>query len=109
MSFAVVGSKGKAGQGRFENEQERPCLMVELIDDFFAEYPPAPGGSDKVDAEEADEIIEAVAKTVAELPSRQDGIFRQYLTERLRREIMKFDGEFRREDAAGSVAPEIRH
>ena len=22
--------------------------MVELIDDFFAEYPPAPGGSDKV-------------------------------------------------------------
>ena len=46
-----------------ENEQERPCLhclMVELIDDFFAEYPPAPGGSDKVDTEEADEIIEAV-------------------------------------------------
>ena len=33
-----------------ENEQERPCLhcmMVELIDDFFAEYPPAPGRSDK--------------------------------------------------------------
>ena len=35
-----------------ENEQERPCLhciMVELIDDFFAEYPPATGRSDKVD------------------------------------------------------------
>jgi hypothetical protein len=95
-----------------ENEQERPCLhclMVELIDDFFAEYPPAPGGSDKVDTEEADEIIEAVAKTVAELTSRQDGIFRQYLIEQLMREIMKFDGEFRREDAAGSVAPERRH
>ena len=28
------------------------CLIVELIDDFFAEYPPAPGGSDKVDTEE---------------------------------------------------------
>jgi hypothetical protein len=40
-----------------EDEQE-PCLhcmMVELIDDFFAEYPPAPGGSDKVDTGEADE------------------------------------------------------
>jgi hypothetical protein len=58
-----------------ENEQERPCLhclMVELIDDSFAKYPPAPGGSDKVDTEETDEIIEAVAKTVAELTSRQD-------------------------------------
>ena len=95
-----------------ENEQERPrlhCMMVELIDDFFAEYPPAPGGSDKVDTEEADEITEAVAKTVAELTSRQDGIFRQYLIERLMREIMKFDGEFRREDAAGSIAPQVRH
>ena len=95
-----------------ENEQDRPCLhclMVELIDDFFAEYPPPPGGSDKVDAEEADEIIEAVAKTVAELTSRQDGTFRQHLIERLTREIMKFDGEFRREDAASSVAPQIRH
>jgi hypothetical protein len=95
-----------------ENEQERPCLhclMVELIDDFLAEYPPAPGGSDKVDSEEADEIIEAVAKTVAELTSRQDGIFRQYLIEQLMREIMKFDGEFRREDAARSVAPQVRH
>ena len=89
-----------------ENEQERPCLhcmMVELIDDFFAEYPPAPGGSDKVDTEEADEVIEAIAKTVAELTSRQDGIFRQHLIERLMQEIMKFDDEFRREDAAGPI------
>ena len=67
-----------------ESEQERPCLhcmMVELIDDFFAEYPPAPGGSDKVDTEETDEVIEAIAKTVAELTSRQNGIFRQHLVE----------------------------
>ena len=73
---AAIGRKFMAESG---NEQERPCLhclMVELIDDFFAEYPPAPRGSDKVDTEEADEIIEAVAKTVAELTSRQDGIFR---------------------------------
>ncbi len=29
-----------------QNEQERPCLhcmMLDLIDDFFAEYPTAPG------------------------------------------------------------------
>ena len=95
-----------------ENEHERPCLhclMVELIDDFFAEYPPAPGGSDKVDAEEADEAIEAIAKTVAELTSRQDGIFRKHLIERLMQEIMKFDDEFRREDAEGTIGSHARH
>jgi hypothetical protein len=46
---------------------------------------------------------------VAELTSRQDGIFRQYLIEQLMREIMKFDSEFRREDAAASVDPQVRH
>ena len=94
------------------NDQERPCLhcvMVELIDDFFAEYPPAAGGSDKVDTEEADEVIEAIAKTVAELTSRQDGIFRQHLVERLIQEIIKFDDEFRREDAAASDGSPVRH
>jgi hypothetical protein len=38
-----------------EERRERPCLhclMVELIDDFFAEYP-ATAGSDKVDTDEA--------------------------------------------------------
>ena len=62
---AAVGPKERQVMAESEDEQERPCLhclMVELIDDFFAEYPPAPGGSDKVDTEEADEIIEAVAK-----------------------------------------------
>jgi hypothetical protein len=52
-------------------DQERPCLhcmIVELIDDFFAEYP-ASAGSDKVDTGEADEVIDAIAKTVAELTS----------------------------------------
>ena len=47
------------------NDQERPCLhcmMVELIDDFFAEYPATPGVSDKVDTGEADEVIVATGK-----------------------------------------------
>ena len=46
---------------REREDQERPCLhcmMVELIDDFFAEYP-ATAGSDKVDTAEADEVIDA--------------------------------------------------
>jgi hypothetical protein len=48
--------------------------MVELIDHFFAEHPATSGGSDKVDTEEADEVIEAIAKTVAVLTSQQDGL-----------------------------------
>ena len=61
---------------RKREDQEGPCLhclMVELIDDFFAEYP-ATAGSDKVDTDEADEVIDAIAKTVAELTSQQDSI-----------------------------------
>ena len=51
----LLGRKERQVMAESENERERPCLhclMVELIDDFFAEYPPAPGGSDKVDTEE---------------------------------------------------------
>jgi hypothetical protein len=83
-------------------------MMVELIDDFFAEYPTTEG-SDKVDTAEADEVIDAIAKTVAELTSQQDGVTRQQLVEQLMREIMKYDAEFRREDAAGAIASHARH
>ena len=65
-------------------DQERPCLhcmMVELIDDFFAEHPAAPGEAATVDTDEGDEVIVAIAKTVAELNSRQDGLIRQQLIE----------------------------
>jgi hypothetical protein len=94
------------------DDQERPCLhcmMVDLIDDFFAEYPAPAGGSDKVDTSEADEVIGAIAKTVAELTSRQDSTIRQQLIEQLMREIMNYDAEFRREDAAGAIASHARH
>jgi hypothetical protein len=94
------------------SDQERPCLhcmMVELIDDFFAEYPAAPGGSDTVDTEEADEVIVAIAKTVAELTSRQVGLIRQQLIDSLMSEIMNYDAEFRREDSAGSIGSHARH
>src|SRR5215469_15874346 len=48
--------KGGHSMSREREDQERPCLhcmIVELIDDFFAEYP-ATDASDKVDTAEAD-------------------------------------------------------
>ena len=97
---------------RKEEDQERPCLhcmMVELIDDFFADYP-ATAESDKVETTEADEVIDAIAKTVAELTSQQDGVIRQQVVEHLIRQIMQYDAEFRREDAAGGgIGSQARH
>jgi hypothetical protein len=95
-----------------QNNQERPCLhcmMVDLIDDFFANYPTAPSKSDKVDTGEADEVLDAVAKVVAELTCRQDASIRQQIIEQLMREIMNYDDEFRREDAAGAMSSHARH
>jgi hypothetical protein len=83
--------------------------MLDLIDDFLAENPAPPGGSDKVDTAEADEVIDAVAKLVAELTSRQDAAIRQQLIEQSIREIMKYDDEFRREGPLGAVGSHSRH
>ena len=74
-----------------ENEQARPCLHCLMVE-------PSTTSSQN-------EIIEAVAKIASELTSRQNGIFRQHLM----RQIMKFDGEFRRGDAAGSDRSTVRH
>ena len=87
-----------------DQTEERPCLhcmMVELIDDFFAEYPAAGGEPDAIDT---DEVLTAIAKTVAELTSSQNGTIRQQMIEQLMRDVMEYDGEFREEDATGSVA-----
>ena len=96
---------------REREDQERPCLhcmMVELIDDFFAVYP-ATAGSDKVDTEDADEVIDAIAKTIAELTSQQDGFIRQQVIEQLMRQIMHYDAEFRREEATAAVGSHAKH
>ena len=95
-------------------DQERPCLhcmMVELIDDFFAEYPAPAGGLGKVDTTEADEVIGAIAKTVAELTRKasKTGRMRHQLIEHLMREIMNYDAEFRSEEATGSSGSIARH
>ena len=96
---------------RKREDQERPCLdcmLVELIDDFFAENP-ATAGSDKVDTDEADKVIDAIAKTVAELTSQQDGVIRQHVIEQLMRQIMNYDAEFRREEANSAVGSHAKH
>jgi hypothetical protein len=41
--------------------------MVDLIDDFFAEHPRRLAGHHNVDTDEADEVIDAIAKTVAKM------------------------------------------
>jgi hypothetical protein len=74
-------------------------MIVELIDDFFAEYPATTGELDTIDT---DEVITAIAKTVAELTCSQDGTIRQQLIERLMREIMNYDAEFRQDDRTGA-------
>jgi hypothetical protein len=92
-----------------QNDEERPCLhcmMVELIDDFFAEYPATRGEPDAIDT---DEVVTAVAKTVAELTCKQDDRVRQQIIENLMREILDYDGEFRREDATDAIGSNARH
>ena len=95
--------------GDQEANEERPCLhclIVELIDDFFAENPVA---TDEPNVIDADELITAVAKTVAELTSSRGGAVRQSMLEQLMREIVKYDTEFRGEDAMGAPSSDARH
>ena len=92
-----------------DDQEERPCLhclVVELVDNFFAEYPAATGESDTIDT---DEVITAVAKTVAELTSSQDAAVRQNMIEQLMRQIMNYDAEFRQQDAVGTAGSGARH
>jgi hypothetical protein len=49
-------------------------------------------------------VLAAIAKTVAELTSTQTSVVRQQMIEQLMRDVMEYDGEFREEDATGSVA-----
>ena len=92
-----------------QHPEERPCLhcmMVELIEDFFAENPAMSGEPDTIDT---DEVITALAKTVADLTCSQNGTVRQQIIETLMHEIMEYDAEFRREDASGAVTSVARH
>jgi hypothetical protein len=89
-----------------EERQCLHCLMVELIDDFFAENPVATGEPNTFDT---DEVITALAKMVAELTSSQGGGIRQSMIEQLTREILKYDTEFRQHEAMGAPSSDARH
>ena len=90
-------------------DEERPCLhclIVEMIDDFFAEYPVS---TDEPEAIDTEEVITAVAKTVAELTYSQDAAGRQNMIEQLMREIMNYDAEYRQQDEMGAAGSGARH
>jgi hypothetical protein len=85
-----------------DESDERPCLhclIVELIDEFFAEYS---ASTDEPNTLDIDEVIVAVAKTVAELTCSQDAGVRKDMIEQLTSEIMNYDAEYRQEEAAGT-------
>jgi hypothetical protein len=86
--------------------EERPCLhclLVDVIDQYFDEF------TDREDSTvDTNEVIDAVAKTVAEMTSGQDKAGRQEIIDRLMREIMNYDEEFRKEEATGASS-DARH
>jgi hypothetical protein len=79
---------------------------MDLLEEFFAEYPALEGEADTIDT---DEVITALAKTVAELTCSQNGANRQQIIEKLMREIMDYDAEFRREEESGAIGSAMRH
>ena len=92
-----------------QDRDERPCLhcmIMGLLEDFFAEYPAPQGEPDTIDT---NEVITALAKTVAELTSNRNGANRQQIVEKLMREIMDYDAEFRRDDVSGAIGSAVRH
>ena len=92
-----------------QDRDERPCLhcmIMDLLEDFFAEYPAPEGEPDTIDT---DEVITALAKTVAELTCSQNRANRQQIIEKLMREIMDYDAEFRRDDTSGAIISVVRH
>src|SRR3954467_5533260 len=77
-----------------DSNEERPCLhclIGDLIDEFYAEYGSLSGEKDTVDV---DEIITALAKTVAEMTFGSDAAVRQRILEDLVREISQFEAEY---------------
>ncbi len=77
-----------------EDNEERPCfhcMIVELIALFFDEYPATTGEADTIDT---DEVITAIAKTIAELICSESGTIRQQIIEKLMREIIEHEAEY---------------
>ena len=91
------------------DDEERPCLhclIVEVVDSFFAEYPVSAEAPDIIDT---DEVITALAKTVAELTCGQDAATRQTIIDQLTRSVMEYDAEYRQQDQLGQAGSHARH
>jgi hypothetical protein len=91
------------------DDDERPCLhclIVEVVDNFFAEYPVSDEAPDTIDT---DEVIIALAKTMAELTCGQDAAARQSMIDQLTQGIMEYDAEYRQQDAMGQPGSHARH
>jgi hypothetical protein len=91
------------------DDEERPCLhclIVEVVDSFFAEYPVSAEAPDIIDT---DEVITALAKTVAELTCGQDAATRQNIIDQLTGGIMEYDAEYRQQDELGQAGSHARH
>ncbi len=70
-----------------ESNDERPCLhclIGDVIDDFYDDYGSLSGEKDTIDV---DEIVTALAKTVAEMTFGSDAALRQRILEDLMRGI----------------------
>jgi len=93
-----------------QNEDEdRPCLhclIVEVVDSFFAEYPVSAEAPDAIDT---NEVITALAKTVAELTCGQDAATRQNIIDQLTRDVIEYDAEYRQQDQLGQAGSHARH
>jgi hypothetical protein len=92
-----------------EADDERPCLhclIGDLIDEFYGEYGSPSGEPDVVDA---NEIMMALAKTVAEITYDSDAVQRQSLIEDMIREIAKCEAEFRERSAREGPISDARH
>jgi hypothetical protein len=87
-----------------ESNDERPCLhclIGDLIDEFYAEYGSSSGEKDTLDV---DEIMTALAKTVAEITYGCDAPTRQRILDDLVREVSEFEAEY-----ANTSGSEMRH
>ena len=108
---AETGSRGSVCLGRSRHRFTRPGVIPTSTPPHGQARHKGIGqaGSDKVDTAEADEVIDAIAKTVAELTSQQDGVIRRQVIEHLMRQIMHHDAEFRREEATSAVSSHAKH
>ena len=91
------------------DNEEAPCLhclFVEVIDTFFENYPVSTDEQGMIDTQE---VLIAIAKTVAELTASQDAADRENMLDQLKLEIMNYDAEYRQQDELGTAGSGARH